>query len=351
MSQIEWTDQTWNPMVGCSRLSAGCDHCYAIKMAHRFNHTHYQGLTAINTVEARVDWTGFLNTAPPHIFNKPESVKKPTVWFVNSMSDMFHEDARDDDIIAAFKIMNECKHHTFQVLTKRPSRMALKTSELGLKWTANIWAGTSIEEDKYTKPRVRELLKVPAKLRFVSAEPLLGPLPSLEVEKLDWLIVGGESGQENTVRAMDPSWVRDLLKRCRAGRTPFFLKQWGKFGEDGKKRSKGENGHLLDGVEIFEMPADAYDRLRANGRAPDPRWTRIPKRAMLTPAERLEASAVPYVAKGKATASDEDYFESYLRGDKDTYENPQRLRKLVSETDRERLETEARWEALLGREV
>lgn len=349
MSAIEWTDSTWNPIVGCSRISAGCDHCYAIKMAHRFGHEHYTGLTEVNLNEARVDWTGVLSTAPPHIFNKPLRVKRPTVFFVNSMSDMFHESASDADIIAAFKIMNACPQHTFQVLTKRPSRMAAKTQELGLIWSENIWAGTSIEEDKYAKSRVRELLKVPAKLRFVSAEPLLDALPSLEIGKINWLIAGGESGQENTVRPMDPQWVRDLAKRSRAAGTPFFFKQWGKFGQDGIKRSKSANGHLLDGEEIFEMPADAYDRLKANGRAPDPRWRRITDKAMLSPAERFEASALPYIAAGQATASDEDYMLSLMRGDPATYENPQRLKKLVSHADKERIELEACWDALLNR--
>ncbi|MXO87116.1 DUF5131 family protein [Altererythrobacter aurantiacus] len=346
MSQIEWTDRTWNPMVGCTRLTAGCVHCYAAPMTHRFNHDHYVGLTHINEV-GRVDWTGQINTAPPHIFNAPLKRKKPTVWFVNSMSDMFHEGANDCDIVRAFEIMNQCPHHTFQVLTKRPSRMALKSRQLGLSWSPNIWAGTSIEEDKFASPRVRELLKVPAALRFVSLEPLLSALPSLDVSKVDWVIAGGESGREKTVRAVDPEWVRDLLKRCRFVGTPFFFKQWGAYGEDGERRSKKKNGHLLDGDEIFEMPADAYDRLTAYGRTPDPRWTRIPSRALLRPADRLEASAMPYIAQGQATDSDDEYVLSLMRGDRETYENPQRRKKLVSEPDRTRWETEAQWKHFL----
>jgi protein gp37 len=320
-------------------------------MAHRFNHSHYESLTYVNTDEGRTDWTGRINRAPAHIFNKPLRTRKPTVFFVNSMSDMFHENAADGDIIDAFGIMNACEAHTFQVLTKRPSRMARKTAELGLRWTSNIWAGASIEEDKFAKPRLRELLKVPAKLRFVSAEPLLGPLPSLGLESLDWLIVGGESGQEKSVRPMEKAWAIDLLKRCRAVGVPFFFKQWGAFGEDGIRRSKAANGHLLDGDEVFEMPAEAYDRLKANGRTPDPRWTRIPNRAQSTPAVRLEASAHPFVVHGNGIDCDEDYILAHMRGDKDTYENPQRLQKLVSEKDKERLECEARWQSLLGRDL
>lgn len=350
MSQIEWTDLTWNPWVGCTEVGSGgpCAHCYAIKIANRFDHQHYEGLTAKGP-DNRIGWTGRVNRAPAHVFDKPKREKQPSVFFVNSMSDMFHHAVDDDWLIEAFEIMNSCPQHTFQVLTKRPARMASKTRDLGLRWGPNIWAGTSVGEDKYAQPFVDSLMKVPAKLRFVSAEPLLEPLPSLEIDKIDWLIVGGESGQERSVRPMDPEWVRDLLRRSRAAGTPFFFKQWGAFGQDGKKRSKAANGHLLDGEEIFEMPADAYDRLKANGRAPDPRWTRIPERAMFTPAERFEASAVPFVAKGEATTCEEEFALSKLRGDPGTFENPQRLKKLVSEADRERVECEARWEALLGR--
>lgn len=358
MSAIEWTDKTWNPLVGCKRISAGCDNCYAILEARRkVNHAampQYHEVTAytdgmksdvplaytgpkcgLSRPEGAVlNWTNKIGVAGPRVLNEPLRTKKPTVFFVNSMSDLFHEGVDDEVLKQVFAIMNRCEQHTFQVLTKRPSRMALKTRELGLNWTPNIWAGTSIEEDKYARPRVRELLKVSASLLFVSAEPLLGALPSLEVEKIDWLIVGGESGKGESVRAMDVDWVRDLLKRCRSVGTPFFFKQWGAYGEDGQRRSKKKNGHLLDGEEIFEMPADAYDRLKRFGRTPDPRWTRISKRAHLRPAERLEASAIPYVAEGRVTDSDEDYILSLLRGDEETYQNPQRTAKLTSSMER-----------------
>lgn len=350
MSAIEWTDQTWNPWVGCTEVGRNgpCFYCYAAKIAHRFNHPHYEGLTQVCPTSVRVEWTGRINRAPPHIFTKPTRMKKPTVFFVNSMSDMFHHNVDDKWLIDAFQVMNSCPQHTFQVLTKRPARMASKTRQLSLDWGANIWAGTSIGEDKYARGFVDSLMEVPAKLRFVSAEPLLEALPNLQIEKLDWLIVGGESGNERGIRAMGRSWVRDLLTRSRESGTPFFFKQWGAWGEDGIRRSKGENGHLLDGHEIFEMPADAYDRLKAYGRAPDPRWTRIPKRAFLRPADRLTASPVPYVVQGRASGSDDDYVLSLMRGDRNTYENPQRTKKLVSEADKERWETEARWRALLG---
>lgn len=375
MSAIEWTDRTWNPLVGCKRISAGCDNCYAILEARRkWKHAampQYHEVTAYTDgmksdiplsyggskcglarpSGSVLNWTNKIGVAGPRVFNEPLRRRKPTVFFVNSMSDLFHDGVEDEDLKEAFAIMNQCEQHTFQVLTKRPSRMATKTRDLGLNWTANIWAGASVEEDKYARPRVRELLKVPAPLRFVSAEPLLGALPSLEIKKIDWLIVGGESGNGKGVRPMQREWARDLLRRSREAQTPFFFKQWGAWGEDGVRRSKEDNGHLLDGEEIFEMPADAYDRLKAHGRAPDPRWTRIAKRAMTTPAARLEASALPYVARGEGTTSDEDYILSLMRGDPETYENPQRLKKLVSEADKERLELEAQWERLLGGEI
>lgn len=371
MSQIEWTDESWNPVVGCKRISAGCDNCYAIQQSRRkvsrASMPQYRDVTAYTDgmksdtplayvgpkcgisrpAGAVLNWTNDIGVAGSRVFNAPLRTKKPTAFFVNSMSDLFHDRVDDEVLKAVFAIMNQCKHHTFQVLTKRPSRMALKTRELGLNWTSNIWAGTSVEEDKYARPRLRELLKVPAKLRFVSAEPLLGPLPSLEVEKIDWLIVGGESGGKN-VRAMQPDWARDLLRRCRTSGTPFFFKQWGAHGQDGKRGKKRDNGHLLDGDEIFEMPADAYDRLKTHGRSPDPRWSRIPMRAFSRPADRLTASAVPFVVQGQATTSDDDYVLSLMRDDANTYENPQRPKKLVSEADKERWEAEARWQALLG---
>lgn len=341
MSQIEWTDETWNPVVGCTRISAGCDHCYAVLMATRLQGSAVKRGKPIHylNVIKDGDWSDVIARAPAGIFNKPLRTLKPTVYFVNSMSDMFHENTPDDAIMDAFKVMNACPHHTFQVLTKRPSRMVKKTVELGLKWSDNIWAGCSIEQDKFAAPRSRELLKVPAKLRFVSAEPLLGPLPSLDVADLDWVIAGGESGNATTVRPMAREWVRDLRDRCRAAGTPFFFKQWGAYGEDGERRSKGENGHLLDGEEIFEMPAQAYDRLIT----PDPRWTRIEKRthrlaaiglAAATPDQRL-AGSVPRLLsdKGLLSVSLDDAVLMKMRGDiNDLHEggNPNKAEGLVT---------------------
>lgn len=341
MSSIEWTDTTWNPIVGCDRLSPGCDHCYAIKMASRLTRVdHY------NNVVAKGDWTGVINLAPDRIVAIPLRRSKPTVYFVNSMSDMFHEMVEDEWLIRFFDIMNRCPQHIFQLLTKRPARMVKKTQELGLKWSRNIWAGTSIEEDKYARPRVRELLKVPASIRFVSCEPLLGPLPSLDVAALDWVIAGGESGIFKTVRPCDPAWLRELRDRCRATSTPFFFKQWGAYDGSGKRGSKKDNGHLLDAEEIFEMPAVAYDMLSS----PDARWTRIAKVAQPTPSKRKAASAYPFVAAGEGTDDLTDFIFHKMASEETTFENPNvlMLTKVERDIRKEAEETEGRWVALLN---
>lgn len=317
MSSIEWTDATWNPIIGCSRISPGCDHCYAIRVATRFqnSHAHYVG-TAVG-----LDWTGRINIAPPHIFDKPLKTRKPTVWFVNSMSDLFHDGVPDAVICAVFKIMNQTPRHEYQLLTKRPQRALKKARELGLRFTPNIWMGATIEEDKYAKARSRALAAMKREFRietiFVSAEPLLSDLPSLPVEEIDWLIVGGESGNQATVRPMEPQWARNLCDRCRATGVPFFFKQWGAFGQDGVRRSKAENGHLLDGEELFEMPISIYDRLPS----PDPKWVRgggclpvldsdgnLPLLgAASRPGERHEVSGFHWLADGQPT---NDYVEA-----------------------------------------
>jgi len=341
MSSIEWTDTTWNPIVGCDRLSPGCDHCYAIKMASRLTRVaHYNG------VVAQGDWTGLINLAPDRIVEIPLRRRQPTVYFVNSMSDMFHDMVEDEWLIRFFDIMNRCPQHIFQLLTKRPARMVKKTQELGLKWSRNIWAGTSIEADKYARARVRELLKVPASIRFVSCEPLLGPLPSLDVAALDWVIAGGESGIFKTVRPMDRAWLRDFRDRCRVANTPFFFKQWGAFGEDGARRSKKQNDHMLDGEEIFEMPAVAYDMLAS----PDPRWTRIEKTAQPTPSKRKAASAYPLIVAGEGTNNVTEFVYHKMMDDEGTFENPNLLALTKAERDvrKEAKETEGRWLALLN---
>ena len=264
-TKIEWTraddgtrGKTWNPIVGCERVSPGCDNCYAARdSAGRLSHTPaYAGLTRRN--EAGVaEFTGEIRLLPER-FDAPLRWQKPCRVFVNSMSDLFHPDAPVNFIAHVFGVMAAAPRHTFQVLTKRPQRMAevvpaicdQSFSEYGSRldcsirkmWSEgipvpgdmsyrwplpNVWLGTSIESDRYTF-RADHLRKTPASIRFVSAEPLLGPLPSLDLTGIDWLIAGGESGPQ--ARPMHPDWVRDLRDRCVEAGVAFFLKQWGEWG-------------------------------------------------------------------------------------------------------------------------
>jgi protein gp37 len=293
MSAIEWTDLTWNPVVGCSKTAQGaCDHCYAIPTAAMVLRCHGpekapQYATVLSA--DRKDWSGTISRAPAHIFSKPIMRDKPTTYFVNSMSDLFHENMPDEWLAAIFSIMNKAAHHNFQVLTKRPARAVKATERLGLNWTDNIWFGSSIGENKYAKPFVRELLKVPANVRFVSAEPLLEALPDLDVSAIDWLIAGGESGRGPNIRATHPDWLRGLRDRCAAAGTPFFFKQWGEHTESGQRVGKAQAGHLLDGRGIFEMPASVFDRMPN----PSAKWTRL-SRSTLDRARSGAAALRPY---------------------------------------------------------
>ncbi|MBB4859437.1 protein gp37 [Novosphingobium chloroacetimidivorans] len=308
MSDIEWTERTWNPIGGCSRISAGCDHCYAIVMANRLKSTvqKYEGTVVED--DGRIDWTGKIGRADDKEFFRPVNLKKPTIWFVNSMSDMFHENVADADLIEMFRVMQNTSRHRYQILTKRPSRMALKTKELGLVWTPNMWAGVTIEEDKYARPRLRELLKVPASVRFVSAEPLLSALPNLDVAAIDWLISGGESGVARTVRPSNPDWHRDLRDRCRAVGTPFFFKQWGAFGATGARaRSKKNTGSLLEGEIVQQMPSDVYDAIDN----PRPNWTRIEARTRCSVPDEPASWLDLCVSTSSPTPDDHD--DAWLR--------------------------------------
>ena len=231
-SAIEWTDATWNPVTGCIQVSPGCDNCYALRIAERFRGIpghHYE--------------QGFDLRLWPARLRLPLRWREPRRIFVNSMSDLFHEDIPEDFIREVFSVMEQADWHVFQVLTKRPKRMA----ELAptLPWPDHIWAGTSVELDRYAWRSNAYLRAVPAAVRFVSAEPLLGPLPSLALDHLQWLITGGESGPRH--RDCDPDWVRDLRDRCLAEGIAFFHKQWG--GRTSKSR-----GRLLDGQTWDQFP-------------------------------------------------------------------------------------------------
>lgn len=230
-SAIEWTDATWNPVTGCIQVSPGCDHCYALTFAERFRgvagHPYEQGFD-VALRPARLDL--------------PLRWKKPRRIFVNSMSDLFQKDVPDEYIRRVFEVMAEANWHTFQVLTKRSARLARLASQL--PWPKHIWAGVSIESERYVW-RAEHLRQVPAHVRFISAEPLLGPLDRLSLEGIHWVITGGESGPYS--RPCDPDWVRELRDRCVAQGVAYFHKQWG-------GRTPKSGGRLLDGRTWDQVP-------------------------------------------------------------------------------------------------
>jgi len=230
-SAIEWTDATWNPITGCTKVSPGCDNCYAIRFGARLQH-----LPAYAGTIADRDWTGKINLVHDRL-DQPLRWAKPRRIFVNSMSDLFHPDVPVEFIDRVVAVMIQAPQHQFQVLTKRPKRMRRVLGSLELP---NVWLGTSIEADRYTF-RADHLRATPAAVRFLSLEPLLGPLPSLDLTGIDWVIVGGESGPK--ARPMHPDWVRDIRDRCVAAGVPFFFKQWGEWA----KVDKAHATHLFHG--------------------------------------------------------------------------------------------------------
>jgi|SRR5690554_3138232 len=231
---IEWTHrpgtkgETWNPTTGCDRISPGCDNCYALKLAKRLKamgSVKYQ-----NDGDLRTSGPGFGVTAHSDALAQPLRWRSPRTVFVNSMSDLFHARVPREFVVRVWDVMSRTPQHTYQILSKRPERMARVVSGLpdGLRELPlpNVWLGTSVESDNYVR-RVDDLRATPAEVRFLSAEPLLGPLPSLDLAGIDWLIVGGESGPG--ARPIDPGWVRDLRDRCLDAGVPFFFKQWGEW--------------------------------------------------------------------------------------------------------------------------
>jgi protein gp37 len=233
-SAIEWTQATWNPVTGCTKVSSGCDHCYAETFAERFRGVAghpYEG--------------GFDLTLRPERLEQPLRWLKPRMIFVNSMSDLFHEDVPKTYMQQVFEVMGRAHQHTFQVLTKRPGRMASILRQVQPDPLGNVWLGTSIELDRLVW-RADKVRDTPAAIRFLSLEPLLGPLPNLDLTAIDWVIVGGESGPRH--RPVDPEWVRDLRDRCIAENVPFFFKQWG-------GRTPKTGGRTLDGRTWDDMPA------------------------------------------------------------------------------------------------
>lgn len=234
-SAIEWTEMTWNPVTGCSKISSGCKNCYAEIMAHR-----------LQAMGSKKYSNGFQVKIHPEELDTPRRWRKPRVIFVNSMSDLFHRDMPEAFIKRVFETMSQCPRHRFQVLTKRAGR--LRRISPRLPWTDNIWMGVSIE-DQSQRSRLEELKNCDAHLKFLSLEPLLGPLPDLALAGIDWVIVGGESGPR--ARPMADEWVRDLRDQCLAAGVPFFFKQWG-----GKNKKKA--GRLLDGRTHDAMPTTQF---------------------------------------------------------------------------------------------
>ncbi|WP_062231942.1 DUF5131 family protein [Fictibacillus sp. FJAT-27399] len=230
-SSIEWTEATWNPVTGCTKVSEGCRNCYAHRMAKRLhamgNHRYVNGFNV---------------TLHHDLIIKPLEWKKPKRIFVNSMSDLFHKDVPDSFIYSVFETMVKASHHTFQVLTKRSERLA----ELGqeLPWAPNIWIGVSVEDERVVD-RIKDLRKVPADVRFLSCEPLIGPLNYLKLNGIHWVIVGGESGPGS--RPMNEEWVTSIRDQCKDQNTAFFFKQWGGV-------QKHRFGRQLEGKTYDEYP-------------------------------------------------------------------------------------------------
>ncbi|RWC47993.1 MAG: phage Gp37/Gp68 family protein [Mesorhizobium sp.] len=314
-SAIEWTDATWNPIVGCSILSPGCTHCYAMRMAARIEAMggakHYAGTT--KKVNGNTIWTGKLALAPEHILTQPLRWARPRRIFVNSMGDMFHEDVPYEWIDRVFAVMALAPQHTFQVLTKRAARMRAYASGFecdgarrlnvaaaagrmmedgdnahdyvaNLGWPLpNVWLGVSAERRVEWLERTTELRQTPAAVRFVSAEPLLGDLGQLDLTGLDWIIAGGESGPDS--RPMHPAWPRSIRDQCQAAGVPFFFKQWGEW---------NTRGHAF-GIGVVKQPHAEIDGLSivAPWGREDVIMARVGKKAAGRLLDGIEHNAMP----------------------------------------------------------
>jgi len=237
-STIEWTGSTWNPVTGCTKLSSGCKNCYAERMTLRLKAMGQKNYS-----------NGFQVTTHPHVLNKPLQWKKPQTVFVNSMSDLFHKDVPTSFIHEVFEIMSQAEKHTFQILTKRSDR--LKELARELSWKDNIWMGVSVENSDVTY-RIDDLRTTGAKVKFLSMEPLLGSVPNLHLNNIDWVIVGGESGFG--ARPIKEEWVVEIKEQCLASGVPFFFKQWGGV----RKKS---NGRTLEGKIWDQMPETAMRQI------------------------------------------------------------------------------------------
>lgn len=237
MSKIEWTEKTWNPVTGCIKISPGCKHCYAECMSKRLKAMNAPGYD-----------NGFKLSLLPERLDQPLKRKKPTMYFVNSMSDLFQDGVSDDFIDQVLHTIRETPQHTYQILTKRSAKMRKYFAERSVP--KNAWLGVSVEDKKYGKPRIKDLAAIQSKTRFLSVEPLLEDLGKLQFKNIHWVIVGGESGSK--ARPMKESWATGVRDQCLEQEVNFFFKQWGAWGEDGQRRSKAVNGRKLQG-QIWDM--------------------------------------------------------------------------------------------------
>lgn len=235
--KIEWTEQTWNPTAGCTKVSSGCKNCYAETMAKRLQAMGVEGYE-----------NGFKFTLVPSRLNHPYKRKKPTVFFVNSMSDIFHEEMPDEYLEQIFDVIRDTPHHTYQLLTKRADRMLEYFTKNEIP--KNIWLGVTVDNRKHGVPRIDKLRNIKATVLFLSVEPLLEHLGEIDLTNIDWVIVGGESGPK--ARPMDKEWVLDIKRQCEEKDVAFFFKQWGTWGADKVKRNKKVNGKKLNG-EVWQQ--------------------------------------------------------------------------------------------------
>lgn len=242
-SNIEWTGFTWNPIAGCTKVSPGCKNCYAETMSRR--------LMAMGTPGYH---NGFELTLMPDRLDQPMKRRKATTYFVNSMSDLFHERVPFEYIDRVIDVVRRTPHHTYQILTKRAELMAEYFQSRPVP--GNAWLGVSVEDQAYGKPRIPLLQSVDAQVRFLSVEPLLEDLGELDLQGLHWVIVGGESSASKA-RPMKSAWVASIQRQCEDAGVKFFFKQWGTWGEDGIKRSKRTNGRLFDGQTWDQVPTVA----------------------------------------------------------------------------------------------
>lgn len=242
-SKIEWTEQTWNPTTGCTKISSGCKNCYAETMAKRLQAMGAHGYE-----------NGFNLSILPERLNQPLKRKKPTIYFVNSMSDLFHKSISFDFLDQIFGVIEQTPQHSYQILTKRASRM--RDYFINRDVPENAWLGVSVENKKYGLPRIDFLREINAKIRFLSVEPLLENLGIVDLAGIHWVIVGGESGKN--ARRMEEEWALSVKRQCKFQGVSFFFKQWGAWGADGIKRNKKENGRILLGKKWNEYPIHTF---------------------------------------------------------------------------------------------